>query len=245
MRHLLRVGGLAAAVTATLLATAVPSGAAVRMGHQAGGRAVQTGHISVTAVIGRLAKGSDISIVQTCPRGTTLLRGVTRRAGELHSSRVRLTSRELWPAGTVSRYRLKHAMPASSSLLLFNAAACRSVVPDGGTRVHGRATIDVRVWGPAKRRVRLINAALVVVADHLEDVNGNVYRVTMRAGGVNSNHASVRRAVTAMQDVFDDPVQPAVTATGRTHKAIARGQFASMQNHYRFVGHLGQVLTVF
>jgi len=235
MRNLFRAVGLTAAVTGILLASAVPSNAAST-------RPIQTGVVSITGVSGPLHAGATISVVQVCPTGTKIAREVTRGAGQLHTGGVRVASRELWPAGMVTRFRVVREMHAEDSALLFTALACKMRVAGSTTLVRGRATVDVRLWGPADSRVVLLNAVTLVVASNL--LTGTDYATTMKAVGVNSNHASVQHAVRAMQAEFNEAGSGLVIAAGETRKAVARGTFASMQSHFRFRGHLDRELWV-
>lgn len=236
VRSLLRATGVAITVGATALVSALPSQAATSS-------TISSGHIAISAVVGRLPAGAGLSIVQTCPAGSRLDKRTTRRAGEAHTRGLRLASVELWPRGMVTRYRVVHRLAARRPTLVLTAAACRSALPEGSTRVHGRAVVDLRVWGPAPRRVTILSSAAVLVADDLE--SGEIFRTTMRAAGVNANHASVPHAVRAIQEEVDNGSDVTeIFAAGRIKRAVRVGTFASMQNHYRYTGHLNDVIEV-
>jgi hypothetical protein len=218
------------AVAAVFLSTATGTAGA------AGTRPVVAAHLSVAAVAGALKAGSGISVIQVCPRGTRLARAATRTVGEFHAGPVRVASRELWPRGMVVRYRVTRT--GRDGALLLTGAVCRSRVGADQTRLRGRAKVDLRVWGPTPRRVELLDAAIVAVADNLRA--SQVYRTSMRAAGVDESHASVRGTVRAVQQEIRDRDGDIILAAGRTHRSVARGSFVSMQNHYRYTAFLDQ-----
>lgn len=234
----------ALAVTATLTValgvTAAPAGAAALPTGP-----LTSGHVSVSAVSGSLPVGATVSVVQFCPSGSALDRAATREVGleadqEL-DKRVRLASREFWPAGTVSRYRITRPVAAGSAVPLLNAALCTSPAVAGATKVSGRAATDLRVWGPAPSSLEVVNATIAVVTDDPEA--DDVFATVMAAGGVASSTGSMQNAVTAVQRTATQEGLSVVAAVGKTTRRIPRGSFISLKNHYDYVSDLSKKVT--
>lgn len=226
---------LAAAATGccALVAVAAPVAAAPA-------RTLVGAHMSVSGVAGALPVGAGITVIQHCPVGSDLDRAATRAVGEFHDGRLRVASRELWPAGAVVRYRVTRAVRADDPALVATAALCTVRVPAGARTAAGRALVDLRVWGPAPARVGLLNVAFVAVTDDLD--SERTFRTSLRAAGVTEHRASLRGAVLAMQEVLEDEDGIAVVAEGETRRTVARGSFVSMQNRYRYSADLTRVL---
>ncbi len=228
-----------AAVTAGLGVVAPPAGAATPA------RTLTSGHISISAVSGSLPVGATVSVLQFCPAGSSLDKAATRTAEQQADltldPHVRLASREFWPAGTVSRYRVIRPVAADSAVPLVNAALCTSTAPAGATTVSGRAATDLRVWGPAPSRLQIFNATVAVTtydpdADH-------VFATVMKAGGVASSKGSLRGAVAAVQKASSEGGLSAVAAVGQTSRRVPRGSFISMKNSYSYVSDLTRRIT--
>ncbi len=120
-------------------------------------RRLLSGHFSLSGVQGALPAGATVSVLQFCPRGSTLDRAATSRVereGDADlDSHLRLASRELWPTGTVSRYRVTSKPAAGDGVVILNAALCASTVSARTRTVTGRAATDLRVWGPAPSKL--------------------------------------------------------------------------------------------
>lgn len=220
----------AGAVAAGLL---VSSAGLATPGQAATGRTVTTVHASVSAVVGALPAGAGITVIQTCPKGSDLDRRATRSIGEAHDPHLRLTSREYWPAGVATRYRVRTSLRATEDLALaVGLVVCRVHVGAHAERVTGRAATDLRVWGPAPTRVDLLDVTVMATADTARPER--LLRTAVRGTGVGSSRGSLRHAVTAVQDTFDAQDSGGVVAVGSTRRAVPRGRFASMENRYRF-----------
>ena len=208
-------------------------------------RRVVSGHISISAVEGALPVGATLSVLQFCPQGSRLDRAATGAAeaqvDALLDGHVRLASREFWPAGTVSRYRVVRRVGPGGAVPLVNAALCTSTVAAGATTVRGSASTDLRVWGPAPARLGIANATVAVVTD---DVQADyVFATAMRAGGVASSRGSLAGAVRAVQEVTREGELSAVAAVGTTSRRVVRGRFLSMRNAYSYVSDLRRKVT--
>jgi hypothetical protein len=230
---------LTATLTAGLGIVAAPAGAA------APARTLTSGHISISAVSGTLPVGATISVLQFCPARSALDKTATRTAERqadlTMDPHVRLASREFWPAGTVSRYRVHRPVPADSAVPLVNAALCTSTAPAGATTVSGRAATDLRVWGPAPARLQVVNATVALTTDDPDA--DHVFATVMKAGGVASSKGSLRSAVTAVQEASSEGGLSAVAAVGQTSRRIPRGSFISMKNTYSYVSDLTRRIT--
>ena len=228
---------LTAAGTVALVGVggAAPAGAAPA-------RTLLNGHVSVAAVDGALPVGAGVSVIQYCPVGSDLDAAETRAAGEVHDDRLKVASKEYWPAGIVVRYQVAKKLDGKEPAMVLTAALCKTRVAATATTLKAAAKTDLRVWGPAPANVELLNAAVVVVTDDLDA--DYVFRTSMRAAGVNEHPASLRGAVEAVQESVQDGDDSAVVAAGRTNRQVARGQFTSMVNNYRFTAYLDRKITV-
>lgn len=231
---------LTATLTAALGVVAAPASGATPV------RTLTSGHISISAVSGSLPVGATISVLQFCPARSTLdkaaTRDVERQVDQALDPRVRLASREFWPAGTVSRYRVTRAVAVDSAVPVLNAALCTSTAATTATTVSGRAATDLRVWGPAPSRLEVANATVAVVTDDPDA--DHVFATVMKAGGVASSTGSLRGAVTAVQSTAQQEGLSAVAAVGQTTRRVPRGSFISMKNHYNYVSDLNRKITV-
>lgn len=221
-----------------VLGAAVPASAA-------GTKPLLTGHLSISAVEGSLPAGATVSVLQFCSAGSTLDASGTRQiAKELGSDldrHVRLASREFWPAGTVSRYRVTRRVTAGQPVMLLDVALCTSTVAGTATTVSGRAATDLRIWGPAPARLQLTNATVALTTD---DINAeHVFATAMKAGGVASSKGSLPDAVEAVQETTEEEGLGAVAAVGKTKRSVARGRFISMKNSYSYVSDLTKKIT--
>lgn len=224
---------------AAVLAVAGPADAAVAQ------RPVLGAALSVSAVAGALPRGADISVISTCAAGTALDRTATRAAEQEIDAdgldpHLRLTSREFWPAGTVSRYLVTSPTAADDVIPVGNAALCRGTVAASARTVSGRASTDLRVWGPAPATLHLVNATVELVGDpDAEDV----YATVMTAAGVLSSTGSVRGALQAAQAVRSQDGVSVVAAVAETTKRVRRGHFVSMDNTYRYTADLTRTVA--
>ena len=225
-RRALGAGAVAAGLLVSSVGLAAP-------GHAASGRTVTSVHASVSAVVGALPAGAGITVIQTCPKGADLDRRATRAVGEAHDPHLRVASREYWPAGVATRYRVRRSVHATEDLALaLGIVVCRVHVGAGAHTVTGRASTDLRVWGPAPTKVDLLNITVMATTDtaHPE----RLVRTAVRGTGVGTSRGSLRHAVRAVQATFDAQDAGGVVATGTTRRAVPRGRFASMENSYRF-----------
>ena len=205
-------------------------------------RTLLNGHVSISAVGGALPVGAGVSLIQRCPKGSALDRAETRAVGDFHDDRLKVASKEYWPAGMVVRYRVRKKLTGQDPAMVLSAALCKTRVASTATTLQAAAKTELRVWGPAPAHVELLNAAVVVVTDDLDA--DYMFRTSMRAAGVNSHPAGLRGAVEAVQETLQDGDDSAVVAAGRTNRRVARGKFVSMVNNYRFTAHLDRKITV-
>jgi hypothetical protein len=182
-------------------------------------------------VDGTLPAGAGISVIQVCPSGSALDRADTGFAGGGHDKRLKVTSREYWPAGMVTRYLTTKRI--SDGVGVANVIICKASVPSSQTVFKGAAKTDLRVWGPAPAKVELVNFALVAVTDDMS--SEYLFRTAIKAAGVDSHPASLKNSLRAVQEVLeDDSPHMAVMAAGTTRQEVRRGTFVSMRNNYRF-----------
>ena len=225
--------------TAGLLGAAVPANAASAQ------RTLVNAHISISGVQNSLPRGATISVLQYCPSGSRLDQastGTVQREVDrtVLDRRVRLTSRELWPAGLVSRYRVTRRT-SGEPLVLLNLALCTSTVPGDATTVTGRAATDLRVWGPAPSGRNLINSTTAAVTDSVD--SEHVFATAMKAAGVASAKGSLANGVKALQEVVQESEIGAVVAVGQTQRRVRRGTFISMRNTYSYTSDLTRKVT--
>ena len=228
----LTAAGAAALVTA---AGVVPAAAAAP-------RTLLNGHVSIAVVDGALPVGAGVTVIQHCPKGSDLDRGETRAVGEIHDHRLKVASKEFWPAGMVVRYRVAKKLTGQDPAMVLTAALCNTRVAATATTLAAQAKVDLRVWGPAPAHVELLNAAVVVVTDDLDA--DYLFRTSMRAAGVDSHPAGLRGAVQAVQETVQEKDMTAVVAAGRTNRRVSRGKFISMVNNYRYTARLDRKITV-
>jgi hypothetical protein len=218
-------------------------------------RPVVTSHVSFTGFDARVQAGAVVSVLQRCPAGSRLDEAATRayatRTDAELQSTVRRVSRELWPTGMVTRYRVLRAadVPRDDGFGLVNAAVCTGTRPVRATTVTGRASTDVRVWGPAASGARLFSVTLAAVSDRPFAPAGGAraelpYRTAVRALGVAASRGALAGGVRATQEVDDDDGSGSVMTTGTIRRAVPAGRFASMRSSYAFTGDLTRRITV-
>jgi hypothetical protein len=238
-------------VLATLVTVAsapVPAGASDR-------RPVVSTHLSFTGFDEQVRAGAIVSVVQHCPAGSSLDEAATRSYAtrldaELQST-VRRVSRELWPTGMVSRYRVLSAaqVPQDDGFGLVNAALCTGQASARATSVSGRASTDVRVWGPVSAGARLFSVTLAAVTDRPPGPEGASgtdlpYRTAVRAAGVAPSRGALAGGIRAVQQVNDDDGSGTVMTTGTTLRTVPPGRFASMHSSYAYTADLTRRITV-
>ena len=212
-------------------------------------RTVVSTHVSFTGFDARVPAGAGISVVQTCPAGSRLDRAATRASAERFDAElqptVRRVSRELWPTGMVTRYRVVQAadVPRDDGFGLVNAAVCTGSAPARATSVSGRATTDVRIWGPAVAGARLFSLTLPAVTDRPPGAD-LPYLTAVRAAGVQTARGAVPRGVRAAQEVSDDEGSGSVMTTGTTLRRVPAGRFVSMRSAYAYTADLTRRTTV-
>lgn len=209
-------------------------------------RPVVTSHVSFTLFSASVPAGAVVSVLQRCPAGDRLDRAATqaqvrRNDAELQST-VRLLSRELWPAGMVTRYRVVQAaeVPRDDGFGLINTAVCTGTRPAQATSYTGRASTEVRLWGPVPAGARVRSLTLAAVSDEppSPDGAGADYRTAVQALGVSASRGALAGGVRASQVVHDDDGSGSVEATGATRRAVPHGRFASMRSSYAFTADL-------
>lgn len=223
-------------------AAALVTAAGVAPAAAAAPRTLLDGHVSISSVGGALPVGAGISVVQRCPKGSDLDRRETRAVGDLHDDRLRVASKEFWPAGMAVRYRVTQKLTGQDPAMVLTAALCKTRAAATATTLTAKAQVDLRVWGPAPAHLELLNAAVVVVTDDL-DADG-MFRTSMRAAGVDSHPSGLRGAVQAVQETVQEEDISAVVAAGRTNRQVSRGTFLSMVNRYTFTAQLDRKITV-
>ena len=218
-------------------------------------RPVVSTHVSFTGFDARVRAGAVVSVLQRCPAGSRLDRAATRASAarfdaELQPT-VRRASRELWPTGMVTRYRVLQAaqVPRDDGFGLVNAAVCTGTRPVRATSVTGRASTEVRVWGPAASGARLFTFTLAAVTDRPSASRGGAgaelpYRTAVRALGVSASRGALAGAVRATQEVPDDDGSGSVATTATTRRAVPAGRFASVRSSYAFTADLTRRITV-
>jgi hypothetical protein len=164
---------------------------------------------------------------------------------------VRRISRELWPTGMVTRYRVEQAaeVPRDDGFGLVNTAVCTGTRPAQATTLTGRASTEVRLWGPAPSGTRLRSFTLAAVSDRPFSPDGAAgadlpYRTALRALGVSTSRGALTGGVRADQQVDDDDGSGTVAATGTTVGALPAGRFVSMLSSYAFTADLTRRITV-
>lgn len=218
--------------------SAVPASAATA-------RTVYTASVSVSGVSGALPVGATVSVLQYCAPGSHLEVAKTRQAeaeaDQELDAHVRLASREFWPAGSVSRYRVVEGVSAADPLPLVNGVLCTGTVAGTATTSSGRGATDLRVWGPAPARLVLVNATVVAASDSLE--SDDAFATVVTAAGVASSRGSLAGAVQAVQKATQTEGLGSVATVGRTSRRVARGRFVSMRSAYTYVSDLTRKIT--
>ena len=235
MRPARSVGLLAATACLAVGAAPMPAAAAT------GSRSIVTTHLSASGFDEKVPVGSVVSVVQTCPAGSLLdkaeTRGFSRELDGILEAEpnVRLIGRELWVAGLVARYRVvrRGGVPTADGFGVANVAVCTSRVRAGTTTVRGRASTDVRVWGPAPRGVRLFSFTGVRAVDAADAEEKPPFRTALRATGTAPSQGALAAAVRARQEA-DNEDGALVSTTGTTRRRVLPGQFASMRSNYAY-----------
>jgi hypothetical protein len=98
--------------------------------------------------------GATISVIQTCPIGASLDVALTRRRTPRTPANFRLLSREFWPRGLVSRWRMTAPMPQRDNAASpSQTVVCVQDLPAGTARHTDRVSVIARLWGPAPFKV--------------------------------------------------------------------------------------------
>ena len=134
---------LVAATTVLSLVTApwagAPSWAATR---------IRVSTVLTSEVLAQDAKGGIVSVIDVCPVNSALDGARTRQLIEQPAPGVRLLSRELWPRGVVSRWRVTASDVFAGANVRQSAVCVEHLVER--TSVHTATTTSiVRLWGPA------------------------------------------------------------------------------------------------
>ena len=226
---------LAAVVCAALLAPTVPASAA------GPSRPLVTTHLSFTGFDAGVPAGATISVIQRCPQGSLLDKAETRKRypdldAQLQGEpNVRLSSRELWVAGLVSRYRVvrRGGVPTEDGFGLANIAVCTARVAAAATSLTGQASTDVRVWNRAPAGVRLYSFTGVDVQDPGRP-SALPYLTAVRATGVAPSGGALLSGVRAVQETQNEFDVGLVNVTGTTLRPVTPGRFVSMRSAYSF-----------
>jgi len=218
-------------------------------------RPVVSSHVSFTHFGASVPAGAVVSVLQRCPSGSSLDRTATRAVAprndaELQST-VRLLSRELWPTGMVSRYRVVQAaeVPRDDGFGLVNTAVCTGTRAVQATSFTGRASTEVRLWGPVPAGARLRSFTLAAVSDGPISPDSGAgadlpYRTAVQALGVSASPGALAGGIRGSQAVHDDDGSGSVGATGSTRRAVPSGRFVSMRSSYAFTADLTRRITV-
>jgi hypothetical protein len=226
---------VAVVVCAGLVAPTVPASAALPS------RTLATTHLSFTGFDAELPAGATISVIQRCPQGSALDKAATReRYPDLDAQlqgepNVRLSSRELWVAGLVSRYRVvrRGGVPTQDGFGLANIAVCTTRVAAAATTLTGGASTDVRVWNRAPAGVQLFSFTGVSVQDAGRP-SELPYLSAMRATGVAPSRGALPSGVRAVQEAQNESGLGLVGVTGTTLRPVTPGRFVSMSSDYSF-----------
>ncbi len=226
---------VAVVVYAGVLAPTVPASAV------GPSQALVTTHLSFTGFDANVPAGATISVIQRCPEGSLLDKAATgERYPDLDSQlrgepNVRLSSRELWVAGVVSRYRVvrRGGVPTEDGFGVANIAVCTARVAAAATTLTGRASTDVRVWNRAPVGVRLYSFTGVSVQDAGRP-DELPYLTAVTAAGVAPSKGALQSGVRAVQEVQNESSLGLVNVTGTTLRPVAPGRFVSMQSAYSF-----------
>lgn len=93
--------------------------------------------------------GATISLIQTCPTGASLDVRQTRQRTPRTPSNFRLLSREFWPRGLVSRWRMTAPMPQRDNAPSpGQTVVCLENLDLGTARHTARVSVISRLWGP-------------------------------------------------------------------------------------------------
>ena len=218
-------------------------------------RPVVSSHISFTGFDAAVRAGAVVSVLQRCPAGSRLDRAATRayaaRTDAELQPTVRRVSRELWPSGMVTRFRVLQAaeVPRDDGFGLVNAAVCTGSRPVRATSVTGRASTEVRVWGPAAAGARLFSVTLAAVTDRPFAPDGGAqaelpYRTAVRALGVSASRGALDGAVRTTQEASDDDGSGSVMTRGTTRRAVPAGRVLSVRSTYAYTADLTRRITV-
>jgi hypothetical protein len=141
-------GALAVALSfATTMALALPAAAASTVPV----RSIVRSQVAVSQAV-----GATLSIIHVCPSGSVLDRPRTRSLIARTPPGYRLLSRELWPRGMVTRWRVTAPPPViDNPPLPQQTVACLTNVPAGATRSTAKISVTVRLWGPAPAKAEL------------------------------------------------------------------------------------------
>ena len=151
-----RLTRAAAAVTVALLPLALATVFATSAQASTRPRTVTSLVTTEIEGAGTLPSGLTLSIVHVCPPGSSLDRA--RTADQIHRlpPNVRLISRELWPRGAVTRWRVTRAATAGSIVgSIQQTVACREPLRSTAGRHDAGVSVKVRVWGPVTGKVIL------------------------------------------------------------------------------------------
>ena len=153
----------ATAVTATLLFLVLVMVLGISAQASSAPRTVTSLVTTEIGSAGTLPAGVSLSIVQVCPPNSSLDRG--RSSGQSHRlpPNVRLISRELWPRGAVTRWRVTGSLPPKGDIVgsIQQTVACREPLRSTAGNHNAGVSVLVRVWGPLTDKVVLDSMSTV------------------------------------------------------------------------------------
>jgi hypothetical protein len=170
--------------------------------------------------------GAIISLIQVCPAGGRLdPRFVESTELLALNPAMRLRSRELWPAGMVTRWTVIRPTSVTDLTGLQETLACRVEIGAASTYV-GRVKTVVRIWGPAAaRRGYAITLGSIVERNPLLF---GAFESTQKLVGL--------RMINAVAHA-PSSVEPE-TITGRTIRTTRRGTFSAVIQWNRLTSNL-------
>ncbi len=209
-------------------------------------RPIVSSHLSFSGFSAGMPAGAVVSVIQTCPSGSRLDERQTRAwhrelditlGGE---PGVPLASRAFWVAGLVSRYRVVRTggVPTADGFGLVDGAVCTGRVSIGARTVTGRASTDVRVWGPAPAGVEIYSFGGPSVSDAGDARTQAPYLTTASTVRVASSRGALAAGVRADREADDPDAAGIDVVRGTLRRPVPRGRFVSMQRTYTYTADL-------
>jgi hypothetical protein len=92
------------------------------------------------------AVGATVSVIHLCPAQAVLDRSLTRNLNAFSDAQHSPLSREMWPRGMVTRWRVGPATELDSGFE--QSVACRESIPAGSRQHTAKVMAISRLWGP-------------------------------------------------------------------------------------------------